>query len=128
MPPALNMDKPNTKRFALWAILVSLGWLSFLWIQAFGVMFLSLAGIFTPILTIPREQLQRVVPRPELWWIGAVSFAFVIAIVAAKILIPAVADQAAERFLRHPAVIIPLWLACLWLGYRGWRKQTQSPG
>jgi hypothetical protein len=116
------MNTPSTKRFVTSAILMSLGWLSFLWMDTLPLLLFFSAWL----VAVPHEQLHRVVPRRELLWMACVLVAFVAAIVASKILVPQSADRALERFFRHPAVIIPLWLLCLWLGFRGWRSRIHE--
>lgn len=116
------MNKPNPKRFAAWTVLVSLGWLSFLWIDHIGGLFF-LASYF---VAMPRDELHRVVPRRELLSIIVVLIAFVVLSVALKLLTPASTDRALNHFFRHPAVIITLWLLCLWLGFRGWRRKVHQ--
>ena len=116
------MPKPSTQRFVVWAGLVSLGWLSLLWIDRFGLLFFFAAWF----VAMPRERLHRVVPRRELLWIACILIAFVVVVVASKILTPASGDGAPERLFRHPTVIIILWLLCLGLGFRGWRRRIHN--
>jgi hypothetical protein len=116
------MNKASTQRFAVWAVLVSLGWLSFLWINGFGLLFFSAAWF----VAMPREQLHRIVPRRELLWMACILVAFLAVVLASKILTPGSAERALDRFFSHPAVIIPLWLLCLWLGFRGWRRTIRN--
>ncbi len=118
------MNLTNKQRFAAWAILVSLGWLTMMWIR-------GLAGIFflSSVIMIPREWLDRVPQRKSLWMtrILVVFIVAIVVIVAAKILVPASSsERAVEQFLRQPAVIISLWLLSLGLGYRVWRKRIHN--
>ena len=116
------MNKPTTQRFVASAILMSLGWLSFIWIHAFASAFLLAAWL----VLMPREHLHRVVPRREILWAIFMLPACAAIVVASKILVPASAGRAVEGFFRHPAVVIPLWLICLWFGYRGWRRSIRN--
>ncbi len=116
------MNAPNTNRFVVWAVLFSLGWLSFFWIPRVAGLFFFAAWF----IAMPREALHRIVPRRELLWMACVLIAFVAIAAALKIFVPASAGQAADRFLSHPAVVIPLWLLSLWLGYRGWRRRVHN--
>ncbi len=116
------MNKPSMQRFAAWTVLVSLGWFSFLWIaRAAGLFFLA-----AWFVAMPREALHRVLPRRELLWMACVLLGFVAIVVALKIFVPSSSDRAADQFLRNPAIILPLWLLCLWLGYRGWRRRVHN--
>ena len=116
------MNAPSTKRFVIWAVVVSLGWLSFLWIAGFAGLFFFASWF----VAMPQEALHRVVPRRELLWMTCVLIAFVAIAAALKIFVAASADSAADRFFRHPAVVISLWLLCLWIGYRGWRRRVHN--
>jgi len=75
---------------------------------------------------MPGEQLHRVVPRREMLWMACILVAFIAAVLASKIFTPASADQALERFFSHPAVVITIWLLCLGLGFRGWRRRVRN--
>ena len=112
------MSPGHTQRFAIWAVLVSLGWLSFLWINAFGLMFFFAAWF----VGTPREELRRVIPARELVWTICILAAFIAGAVTFKIFIPAPAQNAAEKVFGHPALIAALWALYLWLGFRGWRR------
>jgi hypothetical protein len=116
------MNTPSTKRFVVWAVLVSLGWLTFFWIHGLAFLFFFPAWF----VAMPREELHRVVPRRELLWMACILVAFIVVLVASKIFTPASADHALERFFTHPAVIITLWLLCLGLGFRGWRRRIHN--
>jgi hypothetical protein len=116
------MNTPSTKRFVAWAVLVSLGWLSFLWIHGLAFLFFFPAWF----VAMPREGLHRVVPRRELLWMACILLAFIAVVVASKFFTPASTDRALERFFTHPAVIITLWLLCLGLGFRGWRRRIHN--
>jgi hypothetical protein len=67
------MNKPSTQRFLISAILMSLGWLMFLWIPGISFLFFLPAWF----VAMPREELHRVVPRRELLWMACVLGAFV---------------------------------------------------
>ena len=116
------MNKPSTQRFVVWAVLVSLGWLTFFWIHGFAFLFFFPAWF----VAMPREQLHAVVPRRELLWMACILVAFIVVLVAIKVFTPASADHALERFFSHPAVVITLWLLCLGLGFRGWRRRVHN--
>jgi hypothetical protein len=116
------MNTPSTQRFAGWAVLVSLGWLSFLLFEGFAPLFFFAAWF----VAMPRKELHRIVPQRELLWGACVLAAFIAVLIASKFLTPASAGRTLERFCRHPAVIIILWLLCLWLGFKGWRRRVDN--
>jgi len=117
------MNEPSTKSFASWAVLVSLGWLSFFWINGAAGLFFMAAWF----VVIPREQRHRVVPRREMIWIAGFLVAFVILCVLVKLFTPDSVSKSFERIIQHPAVIIAFWLLSLWLGFRGWRRSILRP-
>ena len=112
------MNKLSTRRFVISAILLSLGWFLILWNEPFASAFFLAAWFFV----FPREQLHRVVRRRELLSLVFFLVAFIGVLIALKFLVPASGDRALERFLRHPAVVVPLWLLNLGLGYWVWRR------
>lgn len=116
------MLSAGSQRFAIWAVLMSLGWFSFLWVDAFGPMFFFAAWF----VGMPREELRRVIPVRELVWMTCILAAFIVGAIASRIFIPSSAENTAAQIFRHPAVIAALWALCLWLGYRGWRRSAPS--
>jgi len=115
------MNKLSTPRFVVSAILMSLGWWSLLWIDLACLFFFAAWFVVTP-----REQLHQAVSPRELLWIMLILVAFIALAVASKIFVPESADRALERIMKNPVVIIPLWLLCLWLAYRNWRRRGHN--
>ncbi len=112
-----HMRMWSTPKFAAWAVLVSLGFFCWMWTNFFTMFFFWLSWW----VGMPREELHAVVPRREIWATAFALAIIVTAVIAWKTLVPAIARQTLDHVLGHPAVVIPLWLFCLWTGFRAWR-------
>jgi hypothetical protein len=112
-------------RFVAWMTLMSIGFLSLIWTAGIAGLFFCAANL---VFMFPRALRRDVrdVTRRELLMVFCVVIAFVITVAALKIFVPALAAHVAARFLRHPAVVISLWLICIWLGYKIWRRKIQN--
>lgn len=116
------MNKLNTPRFAMWVVLVSLGWLSFFWLDDLGLLFFFAAYF----IATPRDQLRRVVSGRELSWMACVLAALIVIMLALKVFVSAAAEKNLERLFKNPVIIITLWLLCLGLGFLAWRKRGEN--
>ena len=72
---------------------------------------------------MPRSELHRPIPRSELWVMSGVLIAFVAVIIACKYFVPVSVGDSIQRVIRHPAIVVPLWLFMLWGLYRHWQRQ-----
>ncbi|MCX6895665.1 MAG: hypothetical protein NTZ16_09255 [Verrucomicrobia bacterium] len=109
-------------RFMIAAVLITGGFL----LQLSG---LSGGGILMSMIVLfvtPRSEFIRPLPQREIWSTFGLLAAFVAVCVAWKHLVSGSASEAIERFFRHPAVVVPLWLIMLWLLYRCWRRQKKD--
>jgi|SRR5690348_7198356 len=113
------MKNSTEIRFGIAAFLITAGCLLLLLGFSNGGVLFALATVFF----MPRSELTRPIPRRELWLTFGVLILLIALIVAAKFLIPKSAADMMERIIRHPAVVVPLWMLMLWGLFRHWQRQ-----
>jgi hypothetical protein len=110
-------------RFSIAEMLISLGCLLLLTgFSGIGIFF-GLAVLFY----MPRSELNRPIPRTELWMSLGILAAFIAAVVACKFLVPVSIGTSIQRIIRHPAFVVPLWLLMLGGLYCHWQQQRNKP-
>lgn len=108
----------TSTRLIIAAVTITGGCLLLLCGLSGGGALLALSTLFS----MPRSELSRPVPPRELWVSFAVLVLLVAFIVAAKYVVPPSASDAIERIIRHPAIIVPLWLFMLWALFRSLQR------
>jgi uncharacterized membrane protein YccC len=105
-------------RFGIAAVLITAGCALFL-AQVYSWLPFGLALLFW----MPRSELTRPIPRPELWGTLGVLVALIAAAIAAKYVLPSSAADVMKRVLSHPALLVPFWFFVMWGLFRQWRIQ-----
>jgi hypothetical protein len=109
----------KSSRFVIAAVLTSAGCLLLLSGSSHGGVLFGLATVFF----MPRSELKRPISRRELWLTFGLLIALIVAIIAAKHFVTGSTSDVMERVIRHPAVVVPLWLLMLWGLLRHWQRQ-----
>ena len=96
---------------------------------------LLLAGVYSwPLFGLallfwmPRSELTRPIPRPELWGMLGVLITLIAVTIAAKYVLPSSGADVTKRVLSHPAFVVPFWLFVMWGLFRQWQMQKGAAG
>lgn len=114
----------TTKQFIAWAVLITVVFV--LYVATEGkIPFLSLLPMAFFVIMPPETSKQPVTLRQVLLVLGGV--AAMAALIWWFVTHPTPGSDAWSRSLSHafshPIVAVPLWLLCLYLGYRRWRAK-----
>ena len=81
---------------------------------------------FTQFIIMTPAERSRPLARRDLLQITVVLLACIGISLAIGRWIPKDYGEAATRFMRHPAFVIPIWALCAWLVYRRWRLSQKD--
>lgn len=103
-----------TKRWVIWAALISAGWYDVL--RPFGVP-ATLFFCGASLVYIDRQKMTRPLPPKELKWSILVAAAIMLMMISSALLFPHSHFSKLAHFSRSPWLVVPLWLASLLIGY-----------
>jgi hypothetical protein len=78
-----------------------------------------------PVVLMKRSEITRPVPRREFLIVAAILVGFITLIFLANHLLPHSSSETAERVMRYPALVVPLWVAMMACLFWRWRREKR---
>lgn len=120
----MKLHPITTKQFIAWAVLITLAFILLVTNQGrFAFLFIFPVQIANFVI-MPSDDRKRPLTLRQLLLVlsgVAAMAAFIWWAVTHHTPESDARDRSFGVFIRHPGVAVPLWLLCLYLGYRRWR-------
>jgi hypothetical protein len=111
----------TTKQFAWSAVFLTLACILWLLQEDIWWDFAPGCVVISTLVTMSREERTRPLPTAHIVAIfGVLAFIVVVVLVLHRV-VPGERGRPALRIMQHPALVVPLWAAMIFLTYRQWR-------